>query len=276
MKRDALVGMTQVEPIPGEVPAQDAARSPLLQRFDPVDLAGVGTVAMGNRTDTKFILPERQMWAALETLTEHYWILDIQGVRLSSYRTLYFDTARFSLYLRQHAGGRNTYKVRSRNYVATNRSFVEVKRKDELRTAKQRMPTEYFVTSLAGQTSSFVDEHVPVGIQGLNPTLWNSFDRISLLSKDRPERLTLDLNLTFRGTHRSVTLPGLAIAELKQESAGRDSEFLRQMKAWGVRPTGFSKYCLGLAMVHPELKQNRFRPKLKAIQKLMRGVHAGE
>ena len=48
-----------------------------------------------------------------------------------------------------------------------------------------------------------------------------------------------------------------------------NSAFVREMRALGVRPTGFSKYCIGVSMLYPEVKHNRFKPQLRRIDQLL-------
>ena len=109
----------------------------LLARFDPISLAQMNSVALLDRTDTKFVLAETQLHRALTTLRWQYRVLDISGIRLNHYQTLYFDTADFALYRRHHAGGRNRYKVRSREDLDSHLSFLEIKHKvDDHRTIR--------------------------------------------------------------------------------------------------------------------------------------------
>lgn len=244
----------------------------LLSRFDPISLAQMNEVALQNRLDTKYVLTVRQLYEALTSLTEPYRVLDIGGIRLNQYRTLYFDTADFALYLRHHAGGRNRYKVRSRKYLDTSQSFLEVKRKtDQNRTIKNRIQTPGLVTHFTPITSNFVEAHFPHNPQWLEPKLWNNFFRITLVSKHRQERLTLDLNLQFCNDRHTVTLPGIAVAEVKQIEVNHNSDFIRQMRAMNIHPTGFSKYCIGVSMLYQNVKHNNFKPKLRLVSKLMRG-----
>jgi len=244
----------------------------LVDHFNPINLAQMDGVALLDRTDTKYVMSERQLFSALSSLTGQYQILDIQGIRLNHYRTLYFDTANFALYLRHHADGRNRYKVRSRKYVDTDLSFFEVKHKvNKNRTIKKRIQTPGLIPRFIPETSDFVETHSPLDPHILEPKLWNDFSRITLVSKHRPERLTLDLNLQFFNDHRTVTLPGIAIAEVKQDGIDHDSDFIRHMRAMNIRSTGFSKYCIGVSMLYQQIKHNNFKPKLRLVNKLMRG-----
>jgi hypothetical protein len=244
----------------------------LVSRFSPISLAQINGVALLDRIDTKYVMNERQLFSALSSLTRQYQILDIHSIRLNHYRTLYFDTANFALYLRHHADGRNRYKVRSRKYVDTDLSFFEIKHKvNKNRTIKERIRTSEITTQFIPETSDFVETHSPFDPHILEPKLWNDFCRITLVSKHRPERLTLDINLQFCNDSRTVALPGIAIAEVKQDGIDHDSDFIKQMRVMNIRSTGFSKYCIGVSMLYQQIKHNNFKPKLRLVNKLMRG-----
>jgi len=246
----------------------------LLARFDPISLSQMNGVALLNRTDTKFVLDESQLHRALAALQQQYRVLDISGIRLNHYQTLYFDTGDFALYRRHHAGGHNRYKVRSREYLDSHLSFLEIKHKvDSHRTIKNRMQTPDMVTDITSETDDFMDAYFPLDPEALEPKLWNDFYRITLVSKQQQERLTLDLNLNFGADNRQMSLPGVAIAEVKQAGINRNSVFMQQMRAMRVRPTGFSKYCIGVSLLHPGVKHNNFKPKLQLINKLMKGTN---
>jgi hypothetical protein len=244
----------------------------LLRQFAPIGLAQMEAVALLDRTDTKYVMSVRELACALASLVEHYWVLDIAGIRLNSYQTLYFDTADFALYLRHHAGGRNRYKVRSRRYVDTDRSFLEVKLKtNRNRTIKRRVQTHGFVMGFTPEVSDFVGAHLPLNTPCLEPKLWIDFSRMTLVSKHDQERLTVDLNLQFGNDRQTAVLPGIVIAEVKQASLNRNSDFIRRMQAANIHPTGFSKYCIGVSMLYPGVKHNNFKPTLRRVNKLMGG-----
>ncbi len=246
-----------------------------LASLDRVGLDEIGALASPNRLDTKFAITGRQLHAVLASLPRHYAVLDVQGALASRYRTLYFDTDRFDLYARQHGGRRNIYKVRTRCYLDSDRSFLEVKRKTaERRTLKVRAQTPDQLTEL-DPADAFLAAHYPFAAAALRPVLWNEFTRITLVSKTRPERVTFDADLTFRHGRTAVALPGVVIAELKQERIDRASPFLAAMRQAGARSRGLSKYCLGAAMLHPALRRNRFRPKIRLLRKLSREAARG-
>jgi hypothetical protein len=243
-----------------------------LDRFEPIRLAQMEGVALLDRTDTKYVMNTHQLEGALAALGEHYWVLDIDGLRLSSYQTLYFDTADFALYMRHHAGRQSRYKVRSRRYVATDKAFVEVKLKtSQNRTIKRRLETHGLAAWLTPELRSFVGAQVALGPALLQPRLANDFSRITLVSKYGRERVTVDLKLQFSNGPQTAALPRIVIAEVKQDGLNRHSPFMRQMRAAAVRPTGFSKYCIGVARLYPAVKHNNFKPTLRLVEELLRG-----
>lgn len=244
----------------------------IMNRYAPISLREMADVALLNRTDTKYVMTTGTLLAALRLLNKDYRVLQIEGVRLHQYETLYFDTADFDLYHRHHAGAAGRYKVRSRAYVASDLSFLEVKHKtNKRRTIKERLQTPHMQTRVNRETAVFLQNHYPHEAAELVPALWNSFTRITLVSRHRPERLTLDFDLSFRWRQRRMGLPGIAIAEVKREGFSLDSDFIRLIRTWGVRPTSFSKYCLGVSFLYPQLKHNNFKPQHLLLQKLMQG-----
>lgn len=241
----------------------------LLGQFKPIGLAQMDAVALLDRVDTKYVLRTTQLYAALTTLRNDYRVLEIDGARLHPYRTLYFDTDDFALYMRHHAGRQHRYKVRSRQYVDSQRSFLEVKVKtNKYRTSKQRIETGDLVTWWTPEASRFIAAATPLNAEALEPKLWNSFVRITLVNQRQPERLTLDLNMHFDDGRDSLCLPGMAIAEVKQDGLDRNSAFVRQMRTMAIASTGFSKYCVGAALLYPQLKHNNFKDKLRLVEKL--------
>jgi len=246
-------------------------RSAVLQGFDAVHLSEMGRVALLRRTDTKYLLSEEQISRALARLASHYRILEINGRRRHRYQTLYFDTQDLALYRQHHNGWRNRYKVRERVYTDSDLAFLEVKRKTNTDTTiKSRMRTRALSSQIARNAAPFLRMHYPYRVEELEAELLNAFRRITLVSMHSVERVTVDMDLRFLWNGVRVSLAGIAIAEVKQDGFSMDSEFIRQMRALGVRATGFSKYCIGVSMLYPEVKHNRFKPQLRQIAELLR------
>jgi hypothetical protein len=256
---------------PGTTAKRDSSwRSGLLERFDAIQLSEMTHVALLRRTDTKYLMSEEQLSRALGHLVDHYRVLEVGGRRVQHYQTLYFDTRNMTLYRQHHNDRRNRYKVRERAYVDSDLAFLEIKHKvDANTTVKSRMRTRELTPQIARDADSFLQAHYPYQVEALEAKLFNTFERITLVSKHSVERMTIDIGLRFSWDGADVSLDGIAIAEVKQDGFSVDSVFVQQMRSLGVRPTGFSKYCIGVSMLYPEVKHNRFKPQLSRIDKLL-------
>jgi hypothetical protein len=245
----------------------------LAEGFAPISLQEMESVALLNRTDTKFVMSSAQILTTLSALQKDYRMLAVCGQRLNHYRTLYFDTPSFELY-HQHVNGRlDRYKVRSREYIDSNLSFLEVKHKTSKgRTIKSRLRTEQQVVTLAQGDGHWLSGVFPYNNRNLEPTLWNTFTRLTLVSKYCCERVTLDIDLTFYTEEKVIPVDGIAIAEVKMEASSRTSTFLQEMRLQKVYPRAFSKYTTGVALLYDLVKKNSLKPRLLRLEKISRGV----
>ena len=242
----------------------------LAANFAPISLKQMDAVALLNRVDTKFVLTTTQLMTALAQIQPAYWMLSIDGQRLNHYRTLYFDSPDFALY-HAHVNERaERYKVRSREYIDSHLAFMEVKHKTRKdRTIKDRIPTTGQVVQLTPDLENWLHQVSPLEGGVLEPKLWNTFTRLTLVSKQYTERVTLDIDLTFYTADKATRLNGLAIAEVKMDIAHGDSPFLEQMRAQKIRQEGFSKYSVGVATLYDQVKKNALKAKMLWLQKLM-------
>jgi len=106
----------------------------------------------------------------------------------------------------------------------------------------------------------------------LEPKIWNTFTRMTLVSKQLCERVTLDVDLTYYTADSVARLDNIAIAEVKMERFGCASPFIKQMRAQKVHPRGFSKYCIGVGTLSNRVKKNALKPRLLWLDKMVHGV----
>ncbi len=242
----------------------------LIAQFEPISLEEMTGVTLLDRMETKYLMGLSQLCQALDLLTGSYRVLDIHGVRLNHYQTVYFDTPDFALYQQHHNGYGSRYKVRARRYVESHLAFFEIKHKTNRdRTVKSRQSIVDVEPSIPVQLRDFVDEHIPFQSAVLVPKLWNDYVRVTLVSNERQERLTLDLQVAFHWKSASFSLPGIAIAEVKQDHRSQMSDFIQAMKHLGVRPSGFSKYTAGVYSLYDGIKFNNFKPQIQQVQRIM-------
>lgn len=227
------------------------------------------SVALMDRHDTKYVLNRHDFELMLPELSSEYRVLDINGNRISKYISQYFDSNSFEFYRLHQIGKKNRVKIRIRRYVESNINFLEVKLKNNKgRTIKHRMPVGELRSELTVFDKAFIHEHTLLDFD-LAPAIVNSFSRITLVHKTKPERLTFDLELAFKNSSGSnLDIPNLVIAELKQEKFDRTSLFPAHMKVNLLRPGQISKYCLGVALLESTVKKNEIKQKIKKLSTL--------
>ncbi len=248
------------------------------QLFDPISLSEMDGVTLMNRIDTKFLLNSSQLPFILKKATSHYRILEINGERITPYSTVYFDTEDVKMYIMHHNGKLNRYKLRMRSYINSGLSFLEVKRKNNKgRTSKKRINIEnsqFDSQQLLNDNYSFLEKRLPYSPELLSPKLQNYFRRITLVDNDKTERITIDLGLKFKSMNNDEekVIDNLVIIELKHDGGGK-SKFRYFLNELNIIPRSMSKYCLGMVIVNPNFKNNRFKNKLRIINKITQIKH---
>jgi hypothetical protein len=225
------------------------------------------------RKDSKFVYSIAWVPGLLEAVKENYRVLEICGSRVQAYDTTYYDTANLDMYRLHHNGRVNRHKVRVRKYESSNMVFLEVKKKDARGvTMKNRVETNEDAPPILSSEEEFLKEYSPYHWRKINPVLGNHFKRITLVRHDQEERITLDFHLWFGSklAENSLEVPGISIAEIKYSGLLHHSPFYSALRKSGILPRRFSKYCMGMAMLNPDLKQNYFKEKVRYIRKINR------
>ena len=245
-----------------------------LSTFEPITLKEMDSVKLMDRIDTKYVFGEGLLTALLEAMNEEYRVLEVNGIRGVEYRTLYYDTSELKYFHDHHNGRTFRSKVRYREYVGSDLFFLEVKRKTGRgRTSKSRMRVEGIPLEMPAEHLKFVQEATGV-MEPHTAQLWNSFKRITFVHRTRPERLTIDIGLKFERDGISTLLGPACIAELKQEHGDAASPFIGFMKSMGQRPSGMSKYCVGMWKLVPGMKYNAFKETLLKLARLQPAAQA--
>lgn len=242
----------------------------ILKGFEPVGLDGISGVRYMNRIDTKYLFSAGKLPDLLRMVQSHYRTLEIERMREFSYKTVYFDTPDLLFYNQHVTGKLNRTKVRIRTYESNGLTFLEVKHKSNKgRTNKSRLEKEPGDMNHIEQSREFLAELISPEAVSLKPVINTAFTRITLVSLERAERITIDYNIgwnNFRGD--SLRMPFLAIAEIKSDKSTSLSPFFSRLKELGVRSTGFSKYATGMALVNRAPRQNNLKPKFLLINRI--------
>lgn len=244
-----------------------------LSPYRLISLSEMDSVALLNRIDTKYLMNYEQLLSVLRVLSNDYRILEVKGNRINHYKTLYFDTMDFSCYHAHVNGVAERFKIRSREYTESNLSFLEIKQKTRKdRTVKERIRTDNPVKMITPQFNSWMNHIIPLEDELFEPKLWNNFGRITLVSPERCERVTLDIQLSFQTGNQYWDLDGIVVAEVKTDVSTQFSPFMREMRMRHIYPRSFSKYIIGAARLFPQVKKNAIKPKLLLVEKMLNGA----
>jgi hypothetical protein len=269
-----------------------------------VPLTGLDTIDLGElteraslltRIDRKYLLPRSELDAVLADLDSGVRVLDINGVRSSAYESVYFDTPELTSFLMAAHPRRRRFKIRTRTYVDSAQSYLEVKtRGGRGVTVKDRLPyapsdRARLTTEGRRYTDTVLDDAAITGAHGhdLMPTLTTGYLRTTLFIPESSSRATIDTGLSWAtvphrtaadqlvaersvpersvpgrdAPQRRLDRPQLAIVETK--SGSRASAVDRILWAHGHRPATMSKYGTGMAALHRDLPGNKWAPVLR-------------
>ena len=238
------------------------------------------SVKLMNRIDTKYAVPMSVLPAILQVAQQDYYAQQIDGQRIATYDTMYYDTDTLDMYIRHHDRQLVRQKIRVRQYVDSDLTFLEIKRKNNKgRTKKKRISVPGF--DITGETfgnskrsmwsvEDFIAAKSRYQWSELTPCLSTRFHRITLVNKAKTERLTIDMDLVWDNvvTGESKTYRDLVIIELKRDG-NVPSPMTDIMIGLRLHPLKISKYCIGTALTTPGLKKNRFKAKIRKIEKML-------
>lgn len=244
----------------------------ILSLFAPIKLDQMESVRLMRRIDTKFVFPVKHLDELLTGIIDNYYIVEIENKREQIYKTTYFDTDDYVMYHMHHNGKQNRHKVRIRKYLYSDQEFLEVKRKNNKgETIKNRIERKgSHNISACSSSKNFIGTHSPYNSEFLTPTLGNNFIRVTLVNKNFKERITLDYKIKFTDLkHNSHRFNNeTCIAEIKTDRDTKaQSPFLKKLNDMRIKSMGFSKYCMGMALLNPEVKKNIFKQKLRSLVK---------
>jgi hypothetical protein len=240
--------------------------------FQPITLSEMDSVRLLNRIDTKYILSLELLPYVLAEVQMHYKALDIRDERVFSYNSLYYDTPTNYMYLAHHNGRLYRYKIRFREYVSSKLCFLEIKYKSKgNRTVKHRTTIDAIETELSHDSKKYIARYTPFKDGNLLPMISTEFSRITLVNNQLNERATIDLNLLFRKNGTIKETGNIVIIELKRDGAAKPSNLMKALGHYGIYPKGFSKYCIGRALIESDLKSNNFKERILTINKINNG-----
>jgi hypothetical protein len=216
------------------------------------------------RIDRKYLVPASMLGSLVESTGLR--ALDINGRRSFRYESVYFDTPALVSYKAAAHRRRMRFKVRTRSYLDSGVSWLEVKTRDQrgLNT-KERLGYDIERrATLAAPGLRFLRtyEQIAPSSDELHATLTTRYHRATLLDEGSGSRTTIDTGVEWETPAGSRTaLPAMAIVETKTD--GAPCEVDHRLWSMHIRPTKMSKYCTGLAALTPGLPANKWNRVLR-------------
>lgn len=241
----------------------------------PITLEEMDAVKLMNRIDSKYVVNEATLQQMLERAGRAgYRVLVSQGERISPYDSIYYDTAGLTMFYLHHNRRLVRQKVRTRQYVNSGDSFLEIKRKNNHgRTSKKRLeiPAAHLMDfGSVPEAAGFLARYSWFQAADLTPSARTRFSRITLVNPALTERLTIDTHLALENLRSGMCtfLQDAVIIELKQDgrAASQMKGILLDLR---VKPLRVSKYCMAITLTDPAAKTGRFKVKVRAIEKII-------
>lgn len=249
-----------------------------LQNFWTISLSELNaTASYLKRIDTKFLLNGKQFAEVLDDLCKDFVVLEIKGKKIFSYDNVYMDTEDYLFYNQHQDRKKSRTKVRTRYYIDSNLAFFEYKQKTRWVTSKYRyeFPSEEHGFMTKGKTrffewvwqSMYEDTKTPK----ISPSIKTKYKRITLVSKDWSERLTIDFDIRSIDLRDSksheVNLKNLVIIESK--SLNKNCNSVEIMKNHNFKKAkSCSKYSLWVVYSGIAKKYDTFTATMKQIKKI--------
>ena len=246
----------------------------ILEQFKPVTLDDMKAVRLMNRVDQKYITSFSMLPELLSRISDNYYVQRIDGEAWAEYRTLYFDTRDLEMYTQHHNKKLTRQKLRVRCYRSSLTTFFEIKNKNnKKKTKKIRVPlaVEHFDTPFeVGEVQQFLTEKTPYTEKDLLQQLENTFHRVTLVDNGFNERVTIDTGITFhnRNTGIDYDMSKVVIVEVKHEVGAPPSAIEKALLEMRIHPQRISKYCIGTVYTNPSAKTNRFKEKIRYIERV--------
>ncbi len=233
----------------------------IIQHFNPISLKDMEGVSLMNRTDTKYVFHTDFLDGILSRAhLMDYSLLGINNASLFNYKSQYFDTEELRFYFEHHNGTRPRHKLRFREYSNTGEVFLEIKRKtNRERTRKSRIRVEGMESSLSLPSMQYIQELIPGLHKPPVVSIMVSFNRMTLVSAAKNERITIDTDIGFSLGNLHTKIPPMVICEVKRDSFAGRSHYMKLLKDHRIYPCNISKYCMGTILLRKDIKTNRFK-----------------
>ncbi|KUP97118.1 polyphosphate polymerase domain-containing protein [Thermobifida cellulosilytica] len=234
----------------------------------PLSLAEVNSLAsLTLRACRKYVVGAEILPVLLEHMAHDFGVLCEGGRTEFRYSSAYLDTPDLLTYRQHRQQRRRRYKIRTRSYLDSDLTMLEVKLRGARGiTDKRRVPHDGEPGELTPAATAFLhevlDEYGAAPPQPLRVSAVTDYRRTTLVALAGDERVTCDTGLVCRHGERTAAMrDDLVLLEVKTRTATTRTE--RLLHRHGVRPVSFSKYAAAVAVTDPRMGGNRWKRVLR-------------
>jgi len=249
-----------------------------LKKFSTINLTELNaTASFLKRIDTKYLINGKEFSEILSELKNDFKVLEIKGKKIFSYDNVYMDSENYLFYNQHQEWKKSRTNVRTRYYIDSNLAFFEYKQKNNWITSKYRyeFPSEehWFMTKGKKRffewvwQSMYNEEKAPK----ISPAIKTTYKRITLVSKESSERLTVDFDIKIKDLRdekaNEVNLQNLVIIESKSlDKKCISSKIMKKHKF--KQSKSCSKYSLWVVYSWLAKKYDTFKDTMEKIKNI--------
>lgn len=237
-----------------------------IDQLEPIGLAEMESLAaLTERRDRKYLVDGGDLSDVIGDIGTSFRALEIDGDRCFRYESVYFDTPELVSYLMTARGRPRRFKVRTRSYLDSFATNLEIKeRQRDGLTVKRRWPHRFEDRDrlTSGSKALLAATSVDGLVDRLGRTLTVNYTRSTLVDTRSWSRVTFDTGLTaLRPDGRGSVADGFVLVETK--SVGHPTVFDHVLWSRHYRPTSISKYGTLMAALDPSLPANKWNRTLR-------------
>lgn len=213
--------------------------------MNKISLEEAKKIKLMNRIDKKYVIDFEQFCLLIPYILDNYYIVSDSNQRiLLPYKSIYFDTKNYDMYNDHKVNKENRQKIRIREYSSGDK-FLEIKNKNNSKTNKIRIQTSSY---LLNEYKKWIVDNLNYDINNLKEKLEVIFKRLTIVSKDKKERITIDFGISFYNfTNNKFKRVDEIIIEVKKPDENK-SDFENKLNSLNIQETKISKYFLGITL----------------------------
>jgi hypothetical protein len=238
----------------------------ILDTFRPIDINLSVDKALQSRVDSKFVINVSLLPMILSEVIKDYQCQTINGLRISTYESTYYDTADLQSFHFTRIKKPNRFKVRRRHYHNGNLTFLEIKKKVKgYKTIKNRIEVGQKIDDIHSREFLKMND---IEVNNLHSVINIFYERFTLVSNHNNERVTVDTKLTYDKDGIKKTLDNVAIIEIKQDKLSNHSKVYQVLTTLGIKKMSISKYCIGIGLLDNTQNTRGYVKKLNKVKEI--------